>query len=226
MNRMEFIALLETNLSALPPEERAELLEDYEAHFSIGLENGKTEQEIAQELGDPVELAKEALGNRYVPKEHVYWFGPEATGKENATTAGETAGAHHRDNQTFAGGLNAGGLAGHFSPTRSGRGGFATSMVYTGLFFLNAIVAPLILSLWALGVSLAACALSGLISPLALGLDYWIHGAFYPAKGFAVIALVGIGILLTIASRYAFKGLNRLTSSYLAWNVRVAKGGN
>lgn len=224
MNRMEFIALLETNLSALPPEERAELLEDYEAHFSIGLENGKTEQEIAQELGDPVELAKEALGNRYVPKEHVYWFGPEASGRENAKAAGETAG-DHRANQTFAGESNAGGLTGNFSPSRTGRGVFATSMVYTGLFFLNAIVAPLIVSLWALGISLAACALSGLISPLALGLDYLVRGDFYPAKGFAAIALVGIGILFTIASRHAFKGLNRLTSSYLAWNVRVAKGG-
>ncbi|MFD1179272.1 hypothetical protein ACFQ3W_23665 [Paenibacillus puldeungensis] len=224
MNRMEFMAILEANLSALPPEERGELLEDYEAHFSIGLENGKTELEIAQELGDPVELAKEALGNRYVPKEHVYWFGPEASGRENAKSAGETAGVH-RASQTFAGGLNADGSTGNFSPVRTGRGVFATWTVYTGLFFLNAIVAPLILSLWAIGISLAACALSGLISPLALGLDYLVHGNFYPAKGFAVIALIGIGILLTIASRHAFKGLNRLTSSYLAWNVRVAKGG-
>jgi uncharacterized membrane protein len=49
MNRRQFIDALEKALSRMPEAERKELIEDYETHFDIGLEKGKTEYEIANE---------------------------------------------------------------------------------------------------------------------------------------------------------------------------------
>jgi uncharacterized membrane protein len=62
MNKQEFIATLQHYLSALPEEERNELLRDYEAHFIYGQQHGKSEDEIARELGDPLALAREIVG--------------------------------------------------------------------------------------------------------------------------------------------------------------------
>lgn len=69
MNKKQFIAILESRLSVLPLEESREFIEEVETHFDIGIQNGRTEQEIARELGDPFEMAKEALGDRYVDME-------------------------------------------------------------------------------------------------------------------------------------------------------------
>ncbi|MCZ4148460.1 hypothetical protein BZG21_28810, partial [Escherichia coli] len=47
------------------PSERNELLSDYDQHFEQGLQEGKAEETIVFELGQPEELAREALGDRY-----------------------------------------------------------------------------------------------------------------------------------------------------------------
>ena len=43
----------------LPGKEQKDILLDYEEHFLTGLSEGKTEEEIASELGSPEEVAKE-----------------------------------------------------------------------------------------------------------------------------------------------------------------------
>ncbi|MEF2968250.1 DUF1700 domain-containing protein [Paenibacillus sp. M1] len=202
MNKSEFLAQLHDHLSVLPPEERSELLEDFEAHFAFALQNGKTEEEIAHELGNPAELARDAIGERFASKEPVYWFDPTA----NPEIPDPPQQTNH--------------------PVKAPRrGGFATTMVYTGLFFLNLVAVPLLISFWAVWISLIASAISGIASPVLIGLDYLAGNGFYPAKGFATISLVGIGILLAIASRYLFKALTRISVSYWSWNVRATKGG-
>ena len=65
MNKQQFMQLMELQLSAMDPQERAELLADYEQHFELGLEDGRTEEDIARELGQPEEIVREALGDRY-----------------------------------------------------------------------------------------------------------------------------------------------------------------
>lgn len=57
---------LQKLLAPLSAVERRELLSEYENHFVFGLQNGRTEEEIVRELGDPAELAKEALGDHYI----------------------------------------------------------------------------------------------------------------------------------------------------------------
>ncbi|OPA74714.1 hypothetical protein BVG16_23455 [Paenibacillus selenitireducens] len=66
MNKAEFMGLLERHVVLMPPQERYELLAEYSAHFEFGRQHGKTEEEIARELGNPVELAYEILGDNYV----------------------------------------------------------------------------------------------------------------------------------------------------------------
>lgn len=57
MNRELFLCRLKAMLKAQNVAEYADILYDYEEHFRSGLEAGKTEEEIANELGDPEELA-------------------------------------------------------------------------------------------------------------------------------------------------------------------------
>ncbi len=58
LNRTEYINTLRNGLRGLPENEIMDILYDYEEHFEIGISKGKTEEEIAKELGDPGNIAK------------------------------------------------------------------------------------------------------------------------------------------------------------------------
>lgn len=58
MNKVEFLSALQQGLRSVPPEDRQEILYDYEEHFRIGMEEGKTDEEIAASLGDPRGIAR------------------------------------------------------------------------------------------------------------------------------------------------------------------------
>lgn len=64
MNKEEFLREIEKSLDKISEKERAEILYDYEEHFMIGKENGKSEEEICLELGSPKEIANNYLLNR------------------------------------------------------------------------------------------------------------------------------------------------------------------
>lgn len=57
MRKTDFLRTLERNLSALPAQERRDILADFEEHFVTGQSLGKSEEEVARELGDPQTLA-------------------------------------------------------------------------------------------------------------------------------------------------------------------------
>ncbi len=63
MNKSEFIAAMEAQLIRLPKADRDDILNDYESHFVNGVAEGKTEDEVSAQLGDPVELAAVYLEN-------------------------------------------------------------------------------------------------------------------------------------------------------------------
>lgn len=68
MNKKEFIRKLETYLSKLPSDERQDILQDFEEHFTFGIEEGKTEEEISASLGSPNTIAKEILTTHHLEK--------------------------------------------------------------------------------------------------------------------------------------------------------------
>ena len=63
MTRDEFITILKEELKNLPSAEVEDILYDYEEHFEVGLSKGKTEEEIAKELGNPKTIAKSYKAN-------------------------------------------------------------------------------------------------------------------------------------------------------------------
>ncbi|MFD2618447.1 HAAS signaling domain-containing protein [Terrilactibacillus laevilacticus] len=70
MKKNDFMTQLSLNLRHIPEVERQDILDDMNEHFAIGLENGKTEEEIIDELGTPIEIAKEFLEDtRFIKEE-------------------------------------------------------------------------------------------------------------------------------------------------------------
>jgi uncharacterized membrane protein len=59
MTRQAFMARLRQGLRGLPPQTVADIVADYEAHFTDGEAAGRSEAEVAAALGDPDRLARE-----------------------------------------------------------------------------------------------------------------------------------------------------------------------
>lgn len=61
MNQKSFLSKMKHELKGISPKEQQEILSDYTEHFEAGKLEGRTEEEIAQELGDPKIIAKEMM---------------------------------------------------------------------------------------------------------------------------------------------------------------------
>lgn len=75
MNKEHFLIELKLNLTNLPPEKVSAILAEYEETFAAELTAGKSEEQIANELGHPKQLAAERLiqfGITPKPKEASY----------------------------------------------------------------------------------------------------------------------------------------------------------
>ncbi|MHA6252877.1 HAAS signaling domain-containing protein [Oceanobacillus sp. CAU 1775] len=59
MTKKQFLYELKNALRNLPIEEQNDILSDYEEYFMIGIQDGKTEQEIAASLGTPEQLGRD-----------------------------------------------------------------------------------------------------------------------------------------------------------------------
>ncbi|WP_285768746.1 DUF1700 domain-containing protein [Peribacillus sp. SI8-4] len=66
MNKEQFIKQLNDALTRLSLEERQDILQDYEEYFAIGMEQGKTDQEISASLGNPKQISKELLATYHL----------------------------------------------------------------------------------------------------------------------------------------------------------------
>lgn len=58
MTQKQFLVTLKKSMSGLPEAEKRGIVSDYEEHFTIGLQKGKSEEEIAQSLGNPKTMGK------------------------------------------------------------------------------------------------------------------------------------------------------------------------
>ena len=59
MTRSEFLQTLRRRLTGMPADEVDDVVADYESHFAEGAAAGRSEDEIAAALGDPIRLARE-----------------------------------------------------------------------------------------------------------------------------------------------------------------------
>ncbi|HKU65634.1 MAG TPA: DUF1700 domain-containing protein [Rhizomicrobium sp.] len=59
MNRAHFMAQLRDGLAGLHHSDIDDIVADYESHFADGAADGRSQEEVAAALGDPVRLARE-----------------------------------------------------------------------------------------------------------------------------------------------------------------------
>lgn len=77
MTKIEFLQQLYNLLGVLPAEERDDIIADFEEHFSVGTSEGKSEEQICSELGDPKSCAAQYLNDE--PKKADTVYGAEKT---------------------------------------------------------------------------------------------------------------------------------------------------
>lgn len=207
MNRLQFMTRMKEGLIPLEAQERAELLSDYEQHFVMGLSEGKSEADIAAELGNPEDLIKEALGDRYFPD-------PKMLSQDRVQD--EDRNAYHNlphESSAFP------KITSHQSITRRFFRG-------AGLVFLNLLLAlPILATIWALWVSFAGISLSGIIAPVLAMLDFiFIQKQIVLPELFVSLVCLGVGILVGIFALWLMKKLGRWTAGYFKWNQFVLRG--
>lgn len=68
MSRNQYLDKLNKSLGKMPLEEKNDILYDYKEHFNIGLEAGKSEEDIIKSLGDPNQIAKLHKADYFIKK--------------------------------------------------------------------------------------------------------------------------------------------------------------
>lgn len=68
MNKKQFMDQLESLLKGISAEERKEILQDYEDHFTFAMEAGESEEQISASLGSPRQISKEILAAYHLEK--------------------------------------------------------------------------------------------------------------------------------------------------------------
>ncbi|MBO1198655.1 DUF1700 domain-containing protein [Staphylococcus simiae] len=59
MTKEQYLQVLRKNLKHMSDDDKEDIINEYTTHFYSGLTDGKSEQQICKELGDPKQLAKE-----------------------------------------------------------------------------------------------------------------------------------------------------------------------
>ncbi|MDA3810618.1 MAG: DUF1700 domain-containing protein [Spirochaetaceae bacterium] len=58
MTEKQFMTILKKNLKGLEADDKNEILSDYNEHFRLGKDAGKSEEDISESLGDPAQIGK------------------------------------------------------------------------------------------------------------------------------------------------------------------------
>jgi uncharacterized membrane protein len=194
MNKREFLHILEMSLRDFTDEEKREIIYDYEEHFRIGDQNGKSEDELINELGDPNNIANQYRTSNYKENSEI----PKNNKEEDRPIIVSMIAAcgllvfNLMFIMPFIGIVGAviGLFAGSIALILSGIG--VTFGMVLAPFFPQYIIVPN-------GVSCLAMILFG-IGTVALGLLFLI-GMYYVGK-------------------YFYKG----TVKYINWNLKIIKG--
>ncbi|GIO12872.1 hypothetical protein J19TS2_24270 [Cohnella xylanilytica] len=223
MNKHYFLASLEYHLAPMPEPRRSEIVKEYEDYFAYGIQAGRAEEEILQELGDPVARASAILNKSWSTEYRPYSDARGGYADSTYDASDASQGTYSASPGYDAG---PGYAAAPWSPPAP-RSDFARKLgVLVLLGFLNMILLPIIASLWAALLGFGAGALGAIAAPLAAGLDWFMNGEFFPAKLFIAFGATGIGILMAVAFYYLAKAWIHVNSLYFKWNVHLWRGRN
>lgn len=208
MSREEFLKTLELSLKDFTEEERKDILYDYEEHFRIGTESGKTDEELINELGNPENIANQYRTNntyeKVIVNETTEHTEPEELPK-------------YKEYKTTAENVSISAIA-------------AISLIFFNLVF---ILGPFLGLAGALaGLFAAAIGLTLGGAGLTLGpVFYPLFNYFgnlpanfpYDLSILFGIGTTALGVLFFIGDCYIAKYFFKGTAKYVSWNLNIIK---
>lgn len=210
MNKQQFIENLGRYFASLPEEDQLAILREYEAYFHQGNLEGRSEEELVQELGHPLSLAKEALFAG-IPSPM-----PDPT---HAPLHAPFPGPLH---EPISAPLHEPYPPAYINPSPNP---LRLISVTIGLFFLNTIVAvPVFATTWALFISLCAVVIATFLSPFAYGAEVFLYDGYSQSKLMLAIGMVGVSMLLAAPARAIGKWMILATIKYVKWNYATWRG--
>ena len=193
MTKKEFLESLRNQLKNIPKEEINEILQDYSDHITIGMENGRNEEELIKSLGDPKEIAKQMNANYHIKN------------AETKTSASNIFRAFYAT----------AGL-GFFNLI------FVLPLfiiILALLFVLFAVPLALIFA----GIIVIIACVGNLLAPDYFLKNFQVAFSAPEAVGAILISigLVSLGLLILIAAYYASKSVFKLVLRYLKFNLKI-----
>lgn len=206
MNREQFLNTLTASLTTFTEEEKREILYDYEEHFRIGLQNGKTEELIIEELGSPDDIARQYKGSIEAEKE-----------ENNSYTENTT-----ESNQ--------------YSQVRFEQRSIVPSIIaFLALGFFNLVfviwifiaAGATLFGLTAAAISITFAGIVVTLEPILMPL-FPSHISFPSNIPFDLTILFGIGtaalgVLFCIGLFYLIKYFYFATVKYIKWNISIIR---
>ncbi|MFB6469478.1 hypothetical protein ACE38V_22345 [Cytobacillus sp. Hz8] len=204
MGKIEFLAKLESLLSRVPEKDRKEMMYDYEEHFEIGLANGKDEEELIAELGDPYVIARDLLADYRIDRDERV---------EHRQVDKERIEPNRVD---------------QIKTSKSESNVLRAIFIMIGLFFINVIfiLGPVIGIIGAY-IGLCATAILLTLSPIIIIFAYVMGYTYesFTACFFVSITAFSLGALFSITMFYVGKFIYYLVVRYIKFNIRLIKGG-
>lgn len=218
MNREQFLKTLEASLAAFTEEERKDILYDYEEHIRIGLESGKTEDELIEELGSPEDIARQYKGGSDTEREQNLYDEIRASISNNTAFAEEPPTTPIYIEK---------------KPERNiGSSILATlALGFFNIVFVIWIFVAFGAALFGFAVAAIAIAFSGLVATFAPIITpiFPVAVSMPSNMPYAIILLLGIGTtalgaLFCIGVFYLIKYFCIITYKYIKWNISIIKG--
>lgn len=239
MNKNQFMYLLQQQLDSLDSAAVTEILADFEEHFANGLARGKSEDEIAVELGNPAEIAQQYLdaGADGLPSAAVMPMVKEPL------PAGTSRAAAVNGTPSPAASAAAAGQSANANPAAAGRApaagtGAPMAAVKTQAKPINegALVAVILLNILLgipIWISLFATLFSFWVAAGSIGvvacvlfavaiLQTGITSLILVLFGVSMTALTILAVLFMVyLTKWLIAGLN----AYIRWNRKLVRGG-
>lgn len=208
MNREEFLKILELSLKDFTEEERKDILYDYEEHFRIGTESGKTDEELIDELGNPENIANQYRINNTYEKVIVNEASENIKPRETVK---------YKEYKTTVEDVSISVIA-------------AFSLIFFNLVFILGPFLGLtgvLIGLFAAAIGLtlggAGLTLGPIFSPLFNYFGNLPSDFPYDISILFGIGTIALGVLFFIGNCYAAKYFFKGTAKYISWNLKIIK---
>lgn len=235
MTKDEFLTRMERALTVLAPHERIDILSDYVEHFRMGEENGKTDEEIAESLGSPEELAKTFLEQKGINPQAAAQNSQAGSAQNNPVPPyGQPSPNRPYANEAPYGqpgsssySRTAQPAANWAQPARRDVSNQTVATVLVVLFNIF-IGIPFLLSVCSFLLAVPATALGLFIASIAL----IVVSAAFAGTALAIasilcfsVALLALAVLLGVATIAIVKAAIKLITIYVNFCIRICREG-